>query len=124
MKYFGSSKQIERLDVSQAFELGKKSIQFAKQGRNEIMLTIKGKKKNGKYAWSIGYTELKNVANKEKSLPSNYISSDNFGITNKCKEYILNLVKGEDYPTYKNGIPKYAKLKKILIKKKLKKFLL
>ena len=113
-----------KIDVSQAFELGKKSIQFAKQGRNEIMLTIKGKKKNGKYAWSIGYTELKNVANKEKTLPSNYISSDNFGITNKCKEYILNLVKGEDYPTYKNGIPKYAKLKKILIKKKLKKFLL
>ncbi|MED5430453.1 MAG: 6-phosphofructokinase [Pseudomonadota bacterium] len=113
-----------KIDVEQAFELGKKSIQFAKQGKNEIMLTIKAKKKNAKYSWSIGYTNLQNVANKEKPLPKKFISVDRFGISHKCKEYILNLVKGEDYPQYKNGIPQYAKLKKTLIKKKLKKFLI
>ncbi|MEC9205802.1 MAG: 6-phosphofructokinase [Pseudomonadota bacterium] len=111
-----------KIDVKQAIELGKKSVEFAKQGKNEIMLTIKGKRRNGKYSWSIGHTNLRNVANKEKSLPKRFISSDRFNITKKCKEYILDLVKGEDYPTYKNGIPEYTKLKKYLVKKKLKKF--
>ena len=113
-----------KIDVKQAFELGKKSIEFTKQGKNEIMLTIKRGKKNGKYSWSIGYTNLKSVANKEKSLPKNFISADGFGITKKCKEYILDLIKGEDYPSYKNGLPEYAKLKKYLVKKKLRRFLI
>ena len=111
-----------KIDVEQAFQLGKKSIEFVKQGKNEIMLTIKGKKKNGKYFWSIGHTDLRNVANKEKILPKGYIGLDGFNITKKCKDYILNLVKGEDYPSYKNGIPEYAKLKKYLVEKKLSKF--
>ena len=41
--------------------------------------------------------------------PKGYLNAE------KCSEYILNLVKGEDYPQYKNGIPQYAKLKKTLI---------
>ena len=111
-----------KIDVEQAFALGRKSIEFARQGKNEIMLTIKGKKKNSKYSWVIGHTDLRNVANKEKSLPVSFISSDGFSITKKCKEYVLNLVNGEDYPPYKNGIPEYARLKKYLVKKKLKRF--
>ena len=111
-----------KIDVEQAFALGRKSIEFARQGKNEIMLTIKGKKKNSKYSWVIGHTDLRNVANKEKSLPVSFISSDGFSITKKCKEYVLNLVNGEDYPPYKNGIPEYARLKKFFVKKKLKRF--
>jgi len=30
------------------------------------------------------------------------------------------LIQGEDYPEYKNGLPQYARLKKVLEKKKLK----
>ena len=112
-----------KVDVEQAYEIGKKSIEFAKKGKTEIMLTINRKMKDKKYKWSIGYTSLSNVANKEKVLPKNYIGLDGFSITKKCKNYILDLVKGEDYPLYKNGIPEYAKLKKYLVKKKLKKFL-
>jgi 6-phosphofructokinase 1 len=39
-----------------------------------------------------------------------------------CKNYIKDLISGEDFPPYKNGVPVYAKLKLPLIKKKLKKF--
>ena len=74
------------------------------------------------YGWEIGYTNLKNVANKEKVMPNSFISKDGFGITNSCKKYILNLIKGEDYPPFKNGVPDYAKLELKTIKKKLKKF--
>ena len=83
------------------------------------MLTIERKKNSEKYKWVIGSTLLSKVANYEKKLPRNYITKDGYGITNKCKRYILDLVEGEDYPPYKNGVPDYARLSHPLIKKKL-----
>ena len=36
--------------------------------------------------------------------------------------YISNLIKGENYPSYDNGYPRYANLKCKTIKKKLKSY--
>ena len=117
-----SSRHIgSKIDVQQAYAVGYEGLKIAKRGLSGVMVTIKGSL-SGKYSWKIKYTKLDNVANKEKQLPMSHISKDGFGITNKCKKYIQNLTKGEDYPPYKNGIPVYAKLKCLLVKKKLKKF--
>ena len=51
------------------------------------------------------------VANVEKMMPREYITDDGFGITTKCRSYLLPLIEGEDYPPYKNGMPCYVKLK-------------
>ncbi|MBH44686.1 MAG: 6-phosphofructokinase [Gammaproteobacteria bacterium] len=110
-----------KIDVQQAYTLGMEAIKYAKIKKSGIMLTIDSKKSK-KYSWSIGYTDLKNVANKEKRLPKKYISNDGYAITQSCRQYISNLINGEDYPKYKNGLPLYSKLRKILIKKKLDKF--
>jgi 6-phosphofructokinase 1 len=83
------------------------------------MLTIKSTKIKQKYKWSISSTNLNNVANVEKMLPKSFIKSNGFEITRSCKEYISNLIQGEDYPSYDNGIPQYAKLECKTIKKKL-----
>ena len=48
-------------------------------------------------------------------LPADYISTDGFGITEKCREYLSPLIEGEAYPEYQKGIPKYTKLRKILL---------
>ena len=55
-------------------------------------------------------------------MPMNFISDDGFGITDACKEYLLPLIQGEDYPPYKNGLPDYVTLKNISIDKKLPDF--
>jgi len=110
-----------KTDVQQAYAVGYEALKIAKKGLSGVMITIKGSC-SGKYNWKIKHTKLDKVANKEKQLPASYISKDKFGITNKCKKYIQNLVKGEDYPPYENGIPIYAKLKHPLVKKKLKSF--
>jgi 6-phosphofructokinase 1 len=107
------------VDVDQAYALGLESIKVAKLDNNNIMLTIKSTKMKQKYKWSISSTNLNNVANVEKMLPKNFIKSNGFEITKSCKEYISNLIQGEDYPSYDNGIPKYAKLECKTIKKKL-----
>ena len=83
------------------------------------MLTIKNDSTKQNYKWSISSTNLDNVANVEKMLPKTFIKSNRFEITKSCKKYILNLIQGEDYPTYKNGFPQYARLECKTIKKKL-----
>ena len=108
-----------RVDVDQAYALGLESIKIAKTDINNIMLTIKNTSTKQNYKWSISSTNLDNVANIEKMLPKSFIKSNNFEITNSCKQYISNLIQGEDYPTYQKGFPQYAKLKCKTIKKKL-----
>lgn len=115
-RHIGSS-----VDVKQAYMVGYKALEYAKKGVDGVMLTIKSKKTKN-YQWEIKYTDLKKVANVEKGLPKNFITKDGYNITASCKKYIKNLIYGEDYPPYKNGIPVYAKLKNVLVKKKLKNF--
>ena len=115
-RHLGSS-----VDVKQAYAIGFKALHYAKKGINGVMLTIK-KQKAKTYKWEIKYTKLQNVANFEKELPKSFITKDGFGITSICKSYIKDLISGEDFPPYKNGVPVYAKLKLPLVKKKLKKF--
>ena len=106
-------------DVDQAYAVGAAAVDFALAGKTAVMpAIIRGKGK--KYSWSIGEAKLSDVANVEKMMPRNYISRDGFHITYKAREYFAPLIKGEDYPEYKNGLPQYARLKKVLEKKKLK----
>jgi 6-phosphofructokinase 1 len=52
-------------------------------------------------------------------MPKSFISKDGFGITQKCRDYLAPLIKGEDYPPYKNGLPQYVTLKNVPVTKKL-----
>jgi len=72
------------------------------------------------YQWEIGEAPLSDVANVEKMMPIDFISENGFEITDACREYLLPLITGEDYPEYKNGLPKYARIKGQLVEKKLK----
>jgi len=108
-------------DVEQAYAVGKAAVEFALAGKNAVMpAIIRGKGK--KYTWRIGEAKLADVANVEKTMPRKYISRDGFHITDDARAYFAPLIQGEDYPEYKNGIPQYARLKKVLEKKKLKKW--
>ena len=80
---------------------------------------VRGKGKQ--YRWEIGEAPLAKVANVEKMLPRHFISRDGWGITEAARSYLTPLIAGEDYPPYKNDLPVYARLKKVLAEKKLPK---
>ena len=108
-------------DVEQAYAVGKAAVEFALAGRNAVMpIIIRGKGR--KYTWRIGEAKLADVANVEKTMPRKYISGDGFHITALARAYFSPLIQGEDYPEFKNGIPQYARLKKRLVAKKLKRW--
>ena len=108
-------------DVAQAYAVGEAAVQFALEGKNAVMPVIK-RKKTKLYQWEIGEAPLSRVANVEKKMPKSFITKDGFGITGKAREYLAPLIRGEDYPPYKNGLPQYVRLKNKLVRKKLPKF--
>jgi len=105
-------------DVEQSYAMGKAAVEFALAGKNAVMPTIV-RNAGEKYSWSVGEAKLSDVANVEKTMPRDYISSDGYSITEKARAYFSPLIQGEDYPPYSNGLPQYARLKKVLTVKKL-----
>lgn len=107
-----------KTDVEQSYSLGKAAIEYARNGKHGVMLTIK-RLNNMPYEWKIDSVPLAEVANVEKLLPKEYISSDGFHITASCRDYLLPLIQGEDYPRYINGLPDYVTLKNNLVERLL-----
>ena len=107
-----------KTDVEQAYAVGRAAVEKALEGKNAIMVTIE-RKDSKKYSWGLGDSPLLKVANVEKKMPRSFISKDGFGITQKARDYLQPLIVGEDYPPYKNGVPHYPKLKKVLAPRKL-----
>jgi 6-phosphofructokinase 1 len=107
-----------RSDVAQAYATGKAAVELALKGRNSVMPAIK-RISDKPYKWKIEVAELKDVANKEKFMPRDFITKDGFGITEKCRRYLAPLIQGEDYPPYKDGLPAYVTLKNVAVAKKL-----
>ena len=99
-----------KTDVDQAYAVGKAAVELALKGQSGVMPVIV-RQSDKPYRWKIGTEALKNVANKEKKVPRKYISKDGFGITAAGRRYLEPLIRGEDYPPYENGLPKYVKLK-------------
>jgi ATP-dependent phosphofructokinase / diphosphate-dependent phosphofructokinase len=107
-----------KTDVDQAYALGKAAVELAIKGQNAVMPTV-DRVSDKPYKWKIGVAPLSKVANVEKFMPRDFITADGFGITAKCRTYLLPLIKGEDYPPFKDGLPQYVRLKNVAVPKKL-----
>jgi ATP-dependent phosphofructokinase / diphosphate-dependent phosphofructokinase len=108
-----------KVDVEQAYAVGKAAVELALKGHNAVMPTIV-RVSDKPYRWKIGVAPLDQVANVEKMLPRDYVTADGFQITAKGRRYLAPLIKGEDYPPYKDGLPRYVVLRNAPVRKRLK----
>jgi 6-phosphofructokinase len=108
-----------KVDVDQAYAVGKAAVELALKGKNAVMPVIV-RKSSKPYRWSIGEAPLSAIANQEKKLPRDFITADGFGITAACRRYLLPLIRGEGYPPYRNGLPAYVTLKGASVPKRLR----
>ena len=111
-----------KTDVDQAYAMGKAAVKLALQGKSGVMpIVVRSSEKP--YRWKVGEADLAKVANREKMMPRRFISTDGFGITAAARRYLEPLIRGEDYPPYaRDGLPKYVRLKNLLVPKKLAPF--
>ena len=107
-----------KTDVEHAYAVGKAAVLLALAGNNAVMPAII-RTSDKPYRWKIGVAPLDKVANVEKKLPRDYISADGFGITAKARAYLAPLIRGEDFPPFRDGLPQYVRLKNVGVPKKL-----
>ncbi len=110
-------------DVEQAYAVGKAAVEYALAGKNAEMPVIK-RISTTPFRWKIEAVPITRIANIEKKLPKNFITRDGFNITAAARSYFEPLIRGEDRPPYDatTGLPKYAQLKRVLVKKKLPRY--
>ncbi|GIK35143.1 MAG: pyrophosphate--fructose 6-phosphate 1-phosphotransferase [Gammaproteobacteria bacterium] len=107
-----------KVDVEQAYAVGRAAVELALGGENAVMPTIV-RKSDKPYRWGIGTAPLARVANREKMMPRHFITADGFGITAAARRYLAPLVRGEAYPPYRDGLPDYVRLRNVPVPKKL-----
>jgi ATP-dependent phosphofructokinase / diphosphate-dependent phosphofructokinase len=107
-----------KTDLDQAYAVGKAAVELAVTGKNAVMPAIV-RVSDAPYRWKIGVAPLTKVANVEKTMPRDFITADGFGITPKARKYLSPLIRGEAFPSFKDGLPRYIRLKNVAVPKKL-----
>jgi len=107
-----------KTDLEHSFAVGKAAVLLAIAGNNAVMPAIL-RTSDKPYRWKIAAVPLDQVANVEKKLPRDFITADGFGITAKARAYLAPLIRGEDFPPFKDGVPQYVRLKNVAVPKKL-----
>jgi 6-phosphofructokinase 1 len=79
------------VDVSEARRCGRQAVKYA-MTRDNGSVAMKRTGAGGRYAIRLFRTELKNVAEKTKSMPAEYINADGNGVTQAFMDYALPLV--------------------------------
>ena len=61
------------------------------------------------------YTDLQQECDevREKTVPTEWINAEGNFVTEDFINYALPLIKGESEAVYEDGLPRYAKLKKV-----------
>ena len=105
-----------KTDITEAFNAGRKAVKFAVSGVTDKMVGFKRQFVNGKYKCEYVLIDLHLVANDEKKVPLSWIKPDNTGLTKDFVDYALPLIQGDMKAPLENGLPRFAKLKKVLYK--------
>ncbi len=100
---------LSKTDITISKELGKQAVRIGLDGESGKMAAFK-RIAEEPYEVEYGSIDIKEVANKEKKVPLNWINSEQNGVNEKMLQYLRPLVKGELSCIYKDGVPKYVVL--------------
>lgn len=93
-------------DIQESKLLGMHAFQCAMEGMTGVMSSVVRINDNP-YEIVFRRVRVKDVANKEKTVPLEWITKDGHDVTEKMMTYLKPLIQGEVNPTYKNGIPEH-----------------
>lgn len=102
-------------DIDEAYAVGKVAVEAATSGKSGYMVAIK-RTGNAPYTWEPELLPLDKCANFEKKVPREWINASGNGVTSEFIDYALPLIQGETKLQKENGLPRFAKLKKVVEK--------
>jgi len=107
-------------DANNAHACGIAAVKAAVEGQSGFMVKIvRDAQGNGSIKWSTGLQPLGDIANVEHFIPREWISEDGFLPNEKFVAYAHPLIEGEVKYPMEFGLPKYVRLEKSRIEKKL-----
>lgn len=106
-------------DLRQAQAVGKAAVEYALKGMNGMMPVIV-RTSDSPYRWTVRPAPLEDIANREKTMPDDFIRDDGYGITDAARRYLEPLIRGEAPPPYgRDGLPKYVRLSNRIVPQRL-----
>ena len=107
-----------KTDYDEAYMAGKAAVENAINGVSDMMVAFKCNrgKKLSDYTCEIELIPLEKVANFEKKIPLEWINKKGNNVKQDFIDYVLPLIQGETELPKVNGLPRFAQLKKIIIK--------
>ena len=96
---------------------GKAAVENAVNGITDKMVGFeRSYDNNSNYICNIKLMDLSAVANAEKKVPREWINDKGNGMNQAYLDYVLPLIQGSPKMAYEGGVPRFAKLKKIIAK--------
>ncbi|MCI8757441.1 MAG: 6-phosphofructokinase [Oscillospiraceae bacterium] len=103
-------------DIDESFMAGKAAVENAVAGLTDKMVGFERSYEGGAYVCRTKLFDLVDVANTEKKVPIEWINAQHNGVERAFIDYALPLIQGETRMRKENGLPRFAKLKKVLAK--------
>ncbi len=105
-----------KTDVDEAYMAGQMAVRYAVEGKTDYMVAFE-RSEGPEYKCNIKLINLTDVANTEKKVPREWINKEGNGLTEDFVKYALPLIQGESRPPLEDGLPRFARLKKVLATK-------
>ena len=102
-----------KTDVDESYMAGKAAVENAVAGKTDFMPGFKCTRDANGYQCEIELLPLSQVANTEKKVPRDWINAEGNGVEQAFVDYAMPLVNGENVGPKENGLPRFAKLKKV-----------
>ena len=103
-------------DIEEAVMSGKAAVENAVNGITDKMVGFERSYEDGQYVCKTKLLPLTDVANTEKKVPIEWINAAHNGVEKPFIDYVLPLIQGEPKLPKEDSLPRFAKLKKVLIK--------
>lgn len=101
---------LSKTDIEESGRLGAKAVELAVAGESGLMASLT-RVSDAPYTVEYRGVDIRNVANKEKKIPREWINEAGNGVKEELITYLTPLVQGELSSIYENGMPSYLLLK-------------
>ena len=105
-----------KTDIEESYMSGAEAVKNAVAGVTDKMVGFKCTREGGKYVCEPELLNLTDVANTEKKVPLEWINASHNGIEQGFIDYALPLIQGEPDLPKEDSLPRFARLKKVLVK--------
>ena len=93
-------------DIAQAEAVARHAVALTQTGQSGLMVNVV-RDADSPYRWHCGVVSLAEIANRERSLPLDWIDTDHYALRPEALAYLRPLIAGEISLPWSDGLPEY-----------------